>query len=84
MAALGEGNVPAGAVGRVVGGMAVVRGHCVPKVLEGRSYSGSLSVSWPQKQQSPGALLLSHGVGRTRGSVSARDCAPPSRVFCIK
>lgn len=36
MAALGQWNMLAGAVGRIVGGMAVVRGHGVPEVAPGR------------------------------------------------
>jgi hypothetical protein len=42
VAALGNGDVTAGAVRRVVRGVAVVRGHGVPEVLQGRSYSGQM------------------------------------------
>lgn len=81
MAALREGDVTPGAVGRVVGGVAVVRGHCVPEVLEGRCDSVSPSVMWPQAARTVRArvLLLSHGAGREGGSDSARDCAPPCK-----
>jgi hypothetical protein len=43
MAALGDGDVTPRPIWRVVGGMAVVRGHGVPEVLQGRGYSVSLS-----------------------------------------
>ena len=36
VAALGDGDVTAGPIGRVVRGVTVVRGHCVPEVLQGR------------------------------------------------
>ena len=42
VAALRDGNMAPGAVRRVVRGVAVVRGHGVPEVLQGRSYSGQM------------------------------------------
>ncbi len=47
MAALGDRDMAAGPIGRIVGGMAVVRCHCVPEVLNGRCDS-AFGSAWPR------------------------------------
>lgn len=61
MATLGERNVAAGAIGRVVGGVAVVRGHCVPEGLP--SVCDAEQRQWERSGQrvGEGSLRLCHG-----------------------
>jgi hypothetical protein len=80
MAALWEWNVTAGAVRRVVRGVAVVGGHGVPEVLEGRRYSVSQSVSGSQPRPCRGApyCWAMAQRGSARRPVQSLGCAGPS------
>ena len=84
MAALREGDVPPGAVGRVVRGVAVVGGHCVPEVLEGRGYSGRgvsrVAAETPDRVLTVEPCLRPCGCGRERLSGELRSSVGGWRV----
>jgi hypothetical protein len=73
MAALRNGDVTPRPIWRVVRGVAVVRGHCVPKVLQGRGYSASMlamSTMWcagGEAHLCPGESYCCAMVSRSQG-----------------